>query len=265
LATARFGNWLETERVCQAALRANPNASGVIFQYGRTLLEVGRLREAIPKFEHSFALGRRMARSQGLYGETLWCVGQTERALEVLNEANTQWPRHTAIWFPLLFIHAYRGDVRATSAMIDNVATRPVGVPQEEFDAWRLVARAASSKGKGDIERAFDVHRRFATRGVGLAGNTVGVLATFGALDQAFALAEAVYGLSDKKLPERAYSETQLGFLTMEQRMTRYLFRPDTAPLHADRRFARLCANIGLEAYWAETKTQPDFRVAQRG
>ena len=45
-------------------------------------------------------------------------------------------------------------------------------------------------------------------------------------------------------------------------RTTSRLFQPPARRLWADPRFATLTRRIGLDDYWRETRTQPDFRRA---
>jgi hypothetical protein len=39
-----------------------------------------------------------------------------------------------------------------------------------------------------------------------------------------------------------------------------FLFMPGSAALRADRHFERLVTKIGLDRYWAESRTAPDYR-----
>ena len=45
-----------------------------------------------------------------------------------------------------------------------------------------------------------------------------------------------------------------------EDRITSTLFQPPMRALWADARFGRLVDRIGLEAYWRQSGTQPDYR-----
>ncbi len=45
-----------------------------------------------------------------------------------------------------------------------------------------------------------------------------------------------------------------------EDRITNPLFQPVMAPMWRDPRFDRLLERIGLNAYWRDTRTAPDFR-----
>jgi hypothetical protein len=45
-----------------------------------------------------------------------------------------------------------------------------------------------------------------------------------------------------------------------EDRITNPLFQPVMAPIWREARFDRLLERIGLNAYWRDTRTAPDFR-----
>ena len=50
-------------------------------------------------------------------------------------------------------------------------------------------------------------------------------------------------------------------FIRRNDRYTNFLVYPSTAPMRADPRFAKLTQEIGLEKYWKESGSQPDYRV----
>jgi DNA-binding winged helix-turn-helix (wHTH) protein/Tfp pilus assembly protein PilF len=256
----RLGSWEAPARYFRAALEANPNAGPVRVHYARVLADVGRIRAAYGMAKTAFDSNERTPRLAGLIGELLWSLGDTARALVWMQDADRRWPRHTAIWFPLLFMHAFAGRPQQAEAMAEDATRRPLGVEVRNFEAWVLVARAQASKASGDRDRALAAHRAMAQEGAAHIGNMIGVLATFGNLDEAFQKLRLFY-LGEGSEPAVAYSAAQGAYLPRERRMTRYLFRPDCAALLPDPRFARFCIDVGLEAYWRSTNEKPDFRL----
>lgn len=261
LSVYQLGAWLEADRAFRKALATDPSNGPVKLHYARVLSDVGRNREALAMVRSSGPGGPNTARSAGLMGELLWSVGEESQAVAWMEDADKRWPRHTAIWFPLLFMHAFSGRTRQVDAMVADVARRPPGIMPDNFDAWRLVSRAVETQAPRDREAALAMHRELANRGAALAGNAIGVMASLGALDEAFVRLRAFYLGEGDDAPLRAYSETQDGYLPRANRLTRYLFRPDAFALHPDPRFATFCADVGLEAYWRQTRSQPDYRI----
>jgi hypothetical protein len=45
------------------------------------------------------------------------------------------------------------------------------------------------------------------------------------------------------------------------RRMTQWLFTPPAAAMRTDPRFARLCEEFGLTAYWRARHVRPDYQV----
>ena len=256
----RLGSWEAPARYFRAALEANPNAGPVRAHYARVLADVGRIRAAYEMAKTAFDRNERTPRLAGLVGELIWSLGDTSRALVWLQDADRRWPRHTAIWFPLLFMHAFAGRPQQAEAMAEDATRRPLGVELRNFEAWVLVARAQASKAAGDRDLALAAHRAMAQEGAAHIGNMIGVLASFGELDEAFQKLRLFY-LGEGPEPSVAYSAAQGAYLPRERRMTRYLFRPDCAALLPDPRFARFCIDVGLDAYWRSTNERPDVRL----
>jgi hypothetical protein len=148
--------------------------------------------------------------------------------------------------------------------MIDDEATRPRAIPLPEFELWHDTSVALASGAANDRARAVANHLAFAPKAAGYMSNAIGPLARFGERDEAFRLLRILYGLAKEKAPDRAFSETQPGYLTLDQRQTRHLFLPQCKALRTDPRFDQFCIDVGLDAYWAATKTRPDYRLIPR-
>jgi hypothetical protein len=82
------------------------------------------------------------------------------------------------------------------------------------------------------------------------------LLSGLGAVDRAFAASfEFYFGKRDALTGERELARTH------DPRMTFQLFVPPTATMRADPRFQRLTTAIGLDDYWRDSGTRPDFRA----
>jgi hypothetical protein len=98
-----------------------------------------------------------------------------------------------------------------------------------------------------------------ARTGSGPAGEILEQFAGLGLIDEAFALADALFlgrgfTVPDQDTPGLPY------YHAPEDRDTSILFLPSTRAMRADPRFVRLTEALGLERYWREAGVPPDYR-----
>ena len=117
-----------------------------------------------------------------------------------------------------------------------------------------------ASEQRGDVALAVATLARAHT-GAGHAENSIQFLSTLGKFDEAFAVADAYFFDRGFSTGDLRFSPSQLARTRLEDRRTFMLFLPSTAPMRTDPRFNRLVGEIGLERYWRETGTRPDYRT----
>jgi hypothetical protein len=118
------------------------------------------------------------------------------------------------------------------------------------------------SRQPGTAEEAVAANVEAARRGAGFAENAIEICAQLGALDEAFAVADAYYlGRGFSVGPSR-YSAQQGSFTRPFRRETKLLFSPSTGAMRRDPRFGSLVGTIGLTDYWRRSGAAPDVRWA---
>jgi hypothetical protein len=134
-------------------------------------------------------------------------------------------------------------------------ASLPNGFDKPLVERKLRLARAVETRAPGDIEASVEDHRELAAADWSSLLPAANVFATLGRPDLAFARLERYYfnrGEFGATSPSAPYV----------RRYTESLFSLPMASLHGDPRFANLLRDTGLEAYWRQTGTQPDYRQA---
>ncbi len=257
---ARMGNWFCSEQAVRKGLKDHPDNPELLFTLAQLLTGVGRCNEAIPLFDR---IRRQGQPNPGFYFReivALWSANRLDEADQMMDDAAELYPSQFAIWFARLYIRMYSGRAAAAMAMIEDVNSRPTGIPIKEFDDLTVVIRAFLSRARTDIDRAMELWLGRARTGAGLAENSLQFASFLGRLDDAFAIADAYFFGRGFAVAEIRFNPEQATYTRLEERITGFLFNPATAAMRADPRFARLTAEIGLDHYWQQAGVQPDYR-----
>jgi hypothetical protein len=186
---------------------------------------------------------------------TLWVLGRIDEAETVLANAYGQWPRYYSIWFNRVFYLMYSGRAQEAVAMAEDVANRPIGIPDWDFDLVVLGAKAVARGDVGDIRDATTAWSSAARKGTGFAENAAIFSAFNGDHDEAFRMLDALYFNHGFSMPDSYFSAEQ-GIFTGIDRHTEFLFWPPIASLRKDSRFASLTRELGLDDYWRRTNSR---------
>ena len=254
-----YRRWSEAEADFKRILAIHPDHWAVNKIYGIFLAEVGRFRAALPHLDRSLA-GE--PRSPHLYWEratALWSMGRLDEADAAIARAVAQWPRHYGIWFVHVRLLNFTGRARAALAMVDDAETRPVGIPDWNFDLARKEARAMETRAPADVEAAILAHRNASRRGVGFAENAMRFAGAVGRLDEFFDLAMGYFFNRGFQLGEQRFAPEQGTQTAPNMRFTGFLFQPTAASARGDSRFAQLMRETRLEAYWQAAGAPPDY------
>ena len=242
-------------------LRALPDHFVLNMARASFLTDVGRLRDAIGHFEKAMSLDASSPQLGFALANALSAVGRLDEADAAIDRAFERWPRHYGVWFSRYKLLAFTGRTREAMAMIENESGRPIGVPQSNFDLCMIESRALASRSADDIDAAISAHRNAARVGVGFAQNAILFASAVNRLDEAFAMAAAYYFGQGFRIGEQRYSREQGLFTPPQRRHTYFLFTPPLAAMRGDQRFLTITRGTGLEDYWRETGTQPDYRL----
>ncbi len=256
------GNWLVIERALRPAVGEHRENDQLPFALGTLLGSVGRSREAAAILERS--VGPETP-APGVYFARImssWGAGRLEDADRLSAEAAELYPTHFALWFSRFYISLYSGRVGEAIALGENRGGRPTGIQQEEFDRILRVARAVQSRAPADIDQVVHEQTALAHGAAGHAENAIQFITALGRIDEAFAIADAYYFSRGFEVPEVRFSVEQGTYTPLAERLTAFLFMPSTTALRRDPRFNALVDEIGLERYWRESGTVPDYRKA---
>lgn len=252
------GHWLAMERDLRAAIERRPNSAVLRSMLGGLLGSVGRVNEQVETFPAR--VDRPTPVSMYVRAQVLWAANRLEEADRAIEEAFSLFPLHFGVWFVRFYLLMYTGRMDQAIAMGEDRAGRPVGIPEENFDGILAVARAMISRTPAAIDAVVAEQRRFAMTGSGFAQNAVQFLSVLGRLDDCFAILEGYFFDRGLRIPDARFPGQQRTFTRLEDRHTYHLFNPPLAAARADPRFDRMTAELGLERYWAESGTRPDYR-----
>ena len=246
-----YRNWLAAEREGRAALDKNPRLPILIFILSDVLGSVGRWKDAA-------ALSARFDRSKFLIPGAdrkvvvnLWASGDVQGADSALEAAVEHWPQHPQIWRTRIAYLMYSGRPAEALELLREDAERPVDVTADYLEAARAVAEglAGDRPASGAVARA-----------LGYLGNNP---------QSALQVAQASAALGDagtafEILDGYYFGEGRWSAVAPpagdEDRVTIPLFQPPMRSLWREPRFDALLTRIGLNDYWRESGTVPDFR-----
>jgi hypothetical protein len=189
----------------------------------------------------------------------LFATGRLEEADRVLDDSLRLWPRDSGLWFTRFWTYAFSSRGAEARAFAERVEGRPFGIPPADFDLCVVSARALETRSAPDIDQAVSGNLAAARHGLGYATNAMQVCSALGRVDDAYGLARAVYFATEPG-PQFLFTEQQGEYASLRDPPTWMLFSPSCTAMRADPRFATLCRDIGLEAYWRASGHPPDFR-----
>ena len=254
LAVARpfMGQWLERERGFRHVLEREPRNKNALRLLAVNLIFVGRASDALPLYDR---IGRPLAPSvYANYIEALWNAGRFEEADHAVEEARSLYPSDPLISARRYHMLLFGGHPGAAIAMLHD---------SEDVGTVRAVkvARAIESRDPAEVKPVIEEQMRLARLGSGYAREAIVVANALEREDEAFALAEAYYFSRGFVVPDRQ-APSAGSYSPPNERQTRMLFDPVSRTMRADPRFRRLVDELGLERYWRDSGSQPDYRRA---
>lgn len=246
-----YRNWLAAERAGRDALGLHPRFPIHIFLLSDVLGSVGRWREAAELSQRADRKRFLIPGADRKAVVNLWGAGRLQEADRALQQAVDRWPEHPQVWRTRLAYLMYSGRPAEALALLDDDSGRPGAIPDTLVTAAKATSLALV--GSGDRARAvqanldyLDEHPR----------NAPQVAQAFTALGQGATALELLRGYY--------FATGQWAALAPaggdDERVTAPLFLPPMRPLWRDPGFAEMLRRIGLEDYWRQSRTVPDFR-----
>ena len=187
------------------------------------------------------------------WANALLSAGRLDEGTAVLDHALDVWPAHPTLWQMRYKFLLFSGRPRAAAAFALDPDTRPSGLDQREIDLRIRLAKAAETRASAEVETSIGDFQRLAFEDIASVPFAAAVFALLGRPDLTFASLERYYfneGAFGRSSPVSA----------MTRRYTKELFSLPLVPLRSDPQFAAILGRVGLEDYWRQTKTTPDFR-----
>jgi DNA-binding winged helix-turn-helix (wHTH) protein/tetratricopeptide (TPR) repeat protein len=250
-----YRNWLSIERDLVPLGERYPDHWFIQAQLGILRYDVGRWRDGLPHTRRQLEIEPFLPVAHANLARALWSAGRLQEAEEVLDRALERWPGNYVIWNSRFQFLLLTGRPGAAIAAIMNPEQLPEQLRPNAVEARTTLARALEFGRQEDVAASLADLDQQAKAG----GNTILGIAPFyvrlGRAESALNGLDAFYfGGTD----EAAQVIAPPG--RYDRRPTFSLFTPPMAPLWRERRFAGLLERTGLERYWRETGTVPDFR-----
>ena len=244
-----YGNWREIEAGCRRLLKDDAAHSLLQFNLAMTLTEVGRWRDALPILSD---LARREPFWPLVYAR-LFCAlmasGRLEEADDLLDAAIKKWPRRIDFWFMKGRHLLETGRLQEALAFAMDPAKRPAEndrAIQIELTLLNAFANASAGSKRAAVGQLADHARADALYLpiIAVAINLIGDVTT------AIEMLEGYY-----------FARGPWSSVHYNRPMTSILFVSTTSALRRHPRFDILLRDTGLERYWSETKSAPDYRL----
>jgi len=257
----QIGTWRQRESILRSGLPGHADNDLLLHQLGLLLAQVGRYREGAALLDRAVRVPPPTPAVLYTHIITLWGAQRLEEADQALESALALFPTHFALWFARFYTFLFTGRAAQALQFCQNLAGRPSGIPESEFDLILSLSRAMVSRRPDELDHALRASFAFAHHGSGRAENCIQHACANGRIDMAFAVADALYFGRGFDPGELRFSAEQATYNRHSDRRTYFLFLPHMAAMRADPRFAGLVEAIGLERYWRDSGIVPDFRL----
>jgi tetratricopeptide (TPR) repeat protein len=245
-----YGNWFKAERDFRAGLAHHPDLPLLLDNVGLLLMDVGRSVAAVPYLSRMDRVRYLLPAADRHLILGLWSSGDLPGAEEALQQAIERWPQHGPIWRLRLQFLMHSGRPGEALALLDG-PNRPPRISDEFVNIAKSTAKALL--GTQSSTEAIKQNLQYLRSAPAAALLVAQRCAALGDGDTSFQLFGGYYFGAGRWASLAPPGGDQ-------DRGAAPLFEPPMQPIWYDRRFAELLEKTGLENYWRESRTMPDFR-----
>ncbi len=246
-----YRDWANAERASRAAYEKGSRLPILPAIMSNVLGNVGRWRDAA---RYMTSIDRNQLVIPGVDWRLLndlWASGDLQAADNELNIAVKRWPQHARVWRARANYLMYSGRAGDVLRMLRDPADIPVELSVDYLTTLRRTAEALSGRAAAGAAVASNLEYLRSKPAAGL--DTAQACVALKSPETAFDILQGYYfGDGDWRAVAPIGGD--------EDRITNPLFQPVMAPIWRDPRFDKLLERIGLNAYWRDTRTEPDFR-----
>ena len=246
-----YRKWIAAEQANRKAFDQHPKVAILGAIMSSFLGGVGRWKEAATYLQ---GIDRRVVAIPGMEWRLLidlWSSGDLQAADRQREFAVKRWPQHARVWRTSLTYLMYSGRPGEVIRILRDEADAPVEIRPDYLATVRETAESLA--GFRPAAQAIDRNLAYLRGNHGAALQVAQACAALGATVATFDLLDGYY-----------FAEGEWTGLAPQggdqDRITGPLFQPVMRPLWRDPRFAKLIGRIGLDAYWRQSATQPDYR-----
>jgi Predicted integral membrane protein len=234
-------NYAEQEEALRQGLKIEPDEPSLNSTLAAMLEDVGRISEALSFQQRAVMLDPLSPRKTAGLAILQAFSGNPAQAHETIKRASALWP---GVWRVRLFIAGNYGYADEAVQILQAKKASSSALEPDVFDMLETYQKALAATDRAAKESArAKILASYASRHAGL-DVVIEFLVRLGYIDDAF------------DVLDKAYSGPAVS--TSSRPDTAALFRPATAALRKDKRFAPLVARLGFIAYWKAHKA-PDF------
>jgi len=253
----KFNNWSEVEALIHKGLAVSPDSTVLIHAQAQFLLAVGRTAEAIERLAALRAINALSPSITIELASALLDAGRADEAIHTIDEAYELWPAVVLVWSECVRLHLVAGNYSRAQALLD-APPPPVGPDDPNLARRRLHLIARRDRRPADLAAACKNFLDFSRIGIAPATVSIHALTTLDLPEVAIAIADEIFR-PDPALA-RAPGVNMIGTYPLAgQPDTTVMFRRDTANLRSLAGFEIVLDRIGLNKYWRQSGSQPDF------
>ena len=255
LLEGRMLDWIGRDRALRSILKSEPRNLPAMIELMPVLQAAGLTRESWIWNERILQAAPLAPVYLVVRAMKLWILGRVADSDNVIDRVRGLWPNYGFAFEVRFNLFALTGRPSAALALL-NSAPEKLGSPAE-VDVWRAALEALETRTRPAIDEARTACLSAARKVPSLVNDIVMILGALELVDEAFEVTDGFILwrgkiVSEEQADGRASDD-------YNRRMTQWLFTPPLAGMRADPRFARLCDEFGLTAYWRSRNIQPDY------